>query len=83
MEQLSKAIEIAGSQTALAKKLGISPQVVNNWLARRNVPAQYCPDIEQATGVRCEELRPDVNWAAVRATDCAKDCGCAAKAGAE
>ena len=28
--------------------------------------AEYCPLIEKATGVRCEELRPDVEWAVLR-----------------
>lgn len=66
MDALKKAIDIAGSQSALAKKIGLVPQVVNNWLARGNVPAEYCPNIEQATGVRCEDLRPDVNWSVLR-----------------
>lgn len=74
MEALKKAIATAGSQSALAGLLRISPQVVHNWLARGNVPADYCPSIERVTGglVRCEDLRPDVDWAYLRQTDCQK-----------
>lgn len=38
------------------------------WKQRQNVPAEYCPAIERATGgmVRCEELRPDVEWDVLR-----------------
>lgn len=52
----------------LAKRLGIAPQVVNNWKRRGRVPADYCPAIERVTGekVRCEDLRPDVDWAYLR-----------------
>ena len=34
----------------------------------RPIPAERCPEIEKATGgaVRCEELRPDVDWAYLR-----------------
>ena len=32
------------------------------------IPAERCPEIERVTGgaVRCEELRPDVDWAVLR-----------------
>ncbi len=36
------------------------------WKKRGNVPAEHCPAIERATGVRCEELRPDVAWSVLR-----------------
>lgn len=72
MEDLKRAIEIVGSQKQLGLAVGVVPQVVNNWLRRGNVPAEYCPGIERATGgvVRCEDLRPDVDWAYLRATHC-------------
>lgn len=45
------------------------PQVVGNW-RHRGVPAEYCPAIERATRgtVRCEDLRPDIDWAVLRCT---------------
>lgn len=68
MEALNKSISLLGSQSALAKSIGVVPQVVHNWVVRGNVPAERCPDIERATSgaVKCEELRPDVDWAYLR-----------------
>lgn len=70
MEALKKAIDIIGSQSALAKAIGCAPQDVNNWLRRGNVTAERCIDIERATDgvVTCEELRPDLadRWAYLR-----------------
>ena len=68
MSPLQKAIDLAGSQVALARKIGCSQQVVNNWLRRKRVPPFGCISIERATGVTCEELRPDLAdyWAYLR-----------------
>ena len=52
-----------GSQTALARALGVSHARVWNWLNRDDsVPAEVCRGIESATGgrVTVHELRPDV-----------------------
>lgn len=72
MEHLKRAIAAVGTQAELARRLNVVQQVVNNWVRRGNVPADYCPAIERATGgqVRCEDLRPDVDWAYLRATNC-------------
>ncbi|MDR3382290.1 transcriptional regulator [Cupriavidus basilensis] len=64
-DTLLSAIEAAGGITKLARAIGVSTQRVSNWRDRR-VPAEHCPDIEATTGVRCEHLRPDVNWAVLR-----------------
>lgn len=68
MDALKKAIEIAGTQSALAERLGLRQSHISMWLHRGNVPAEHCPDIELATGgkVRCEQLRPDVKWGVLR-----------------
>ncbi len=65
MTPLEKAISIAGSQSALAERMGIPPQNVNNWLRRGRVPIESCPGVEKAVGrqITCEELRPDFDWA--------------------
>lgn len=64
---INRAIEQAGGITALARALKLSGHaVVHQWRLTR-VPAEQCPDIEALTGVKCEELRPDVNWAVLRA----------------
>lgn len=79
IESLQKAIRIAGSQTALAAALSTPERRlvqanIWKWLnspnPERMPPAEYCPDIERATGgaVTCEDLRPDVNWSVLRGT---------------
>ncbi len=70
MNALKAAEKVIGSQSALARAVGVVPQVVNNWHRRGNVPADYCPSIERATQgqVTCEQLRPDVDWAVLRGT---------------
>lgn len=64
---LEQACEIAGGSTKLANALGKRKAVISQWKSAR-VPAEVCPDIEQLTGVRCEALRPDVNWTVLRKT---------------
>lgn len=66
---LLRACEIVGGQAELARRLGIKPPTVNQWIkGGRPVPADRCPAIERATdrAVTCEELRPDVDWAYLR-----------------
>jgi len=53
------------TRNAIAAKFGVTQQAITNWLAR-DIPADKCPDIEQLTGIRCEDLRPDVNWDVLR-----------------
>ena len=70
---LKSAISILGGTAELAASIGVSPQVVTNWLARGRVPAERCPAIERVTkgAVTCEALRPDVDWAYLRGTKAA------------
>jgi len=70
MEHLDRAIGIVGSQAALAAQCGVVQGAVSNWRQRKSIPAEYCPAIERATAgaVRCEELRPDVDWSVLRGT---------------
>jgi DNA-binding transcriptional regulator YdaS (Cro superfamily) len=68
---LDQASEIVGSMQALAEKLHVTKGAVGQWkLPSRRIPAEHCPAIERLTGgvVRCEVLRPDVDWAIVRAS---------------
>lgn len=63
---LERAIEAAGGVTKMAQSLNLSGHgVIYQW-SKNRVPADHCPDIEKLTGVRCEELRPDVNWSVLR-----------------
>jgi DNA-binding transcriptional regulator YdaS (Cro superfamily) len=59
---LTKAIDVLGSAAALSRLCGPTPQAINGWKRRGRPPAPYCVAIEAATGVRCEELRPDLVW---------------------
>lgn len=77
VDALNRAVAVIGSQASLAVGLTaavkarggepITSARIWNWLNRdRKAPAEFCPDIENLTGVRCEDLAPDVNWAVVR-----------------
>lgn len=68
---IEQACRILGSQAALALALGVTAPTVNQWvIGKRPIPAGRCPGIERATigAVRCESLRPDVDWAYLRGT---------------
>jgi len=68
---IEKAISKAGSASSLAKAIGVPLQSVTFWRkGERRVPADYCPAIERFTAgsVRCEDLRPDVEWGILRST---------------
>lgn len=62
---LTRAIEAAGGQSALADFLGVSVQAITKWKKRpleRQVPADRVVAVEAATNfsVKREELRPDL-----------------------
>lgn len=67
MDALVRAISLFETQVALAARLEVEPMTISQW-KKRGVPEARCPDIEEATQgrVRCEELRPDVEWIRVR-----------------
>jgi DNA-binding transcriptional regulator YdaS (Cro superfamily) len=46
----------------------VSKASISRWKKER-VPAEACPDIEAITGVKCEELRPDISWEVLRTHD--------------
>lgn len=57
---ISRAADIAGGQSALARILGCTPQAVQRMCASGRVPAERVLKIEKATGVKRYELRPDI-----------------------
>jgi DNA-binding transcriptional regulator YdaS (Cro superfamily) len=72
MTPLDRSIDVLGGVSALAALLGIAASGPSMWRARGRVPAEHCPSIERETraagnAVTCEELRPDVDWAVLRA----------------
>lgn len=60
IEAMTLATKSAGSQTALARHLGCTPQNVQRMCATGNVPAKHVIKIEAVTGVSRHSLRPDL-----------------------
>jgi DNA-binding transcriptional regulator YdaS (Cro superfamily) len=63
---LDRACEAAKGSSRLAQLLTakgrkVSKASISRWKKER-VPAEACPDIEELTGIKCEDLRPDVHW---------------------
>ena len=54
---IEKAIKAAGGLSALSRELGIDRAGIRRWEA---IPAKWIIQIEHATGVPREELRPDL-----------------------
>ena len=59
---LQTAVEKAGGQTALARKIGTSQELIFFWLnrAQKGVAPEYVLKIERVTGVSRHALRPDI-----------------------
>jgi DNA-binding transcriptional regulator YdaS (Cro superfamily) len=72
MQAIERAIKCFGSQVAMASALGVKQPTISEWLrGDRRVPAEHCPRIERMTrergeAVRCEDLRPDIEWEVLR-----------------
>lgn len=67
-----------GAGKELAVAIGISPVVISQWkTCARPIPSEHCIEIERATegAVRCEELRPDIDWGYLRASATDKPIG--------
>ena len=80
VDALADAVRLADGQSALADKLSaVAPAPVSqarvwNWINRdHRAPAEMCPLIERVTGVVCERLRPDVDWAYLRGSAAATE----------
>ncbi|WP_342051979.1 MULTISPECIES: transcriptional regulator [unclassified Cupriavidus] len=59
-EELKRAVEVAGGQTAVAKKIGCTSQAVSKWCNTGEVPLKRLIAFEKATGVRRQDLYPDL-----------------------
>lgn len=59
---LARAIEIKGSQAALAESIGATQQLVSYWLkkSKNGVSAEFVLPIERETGIPRHEIRPDI-----------------------
>ncbi|MDY4297539.1 MULTISPECIES: YdaS family helix-turn-helix protein [unclassified Xanthomonas] len=61
VQAIGRAVQAAGGQSRFAAAIGVSPQAVAPYF-KRGLSPERCPAAEKATGVRCEELRPDLHW---------------------
>jgi DNA-binding transcriptional regulator YdaS (Cro superfamily) len=71
---LFKAVEIVGSQSELARLLGVRQSSIWTWLnVTKDVPAEICAQVEHVTGgaVTRSDLRPDL-WPPVRSSTAAE-----------
>lgn len=68
---LRAAIKAAGGITKLAELLGdgTRSQTIANWMTR-GVPLERCVIIQKVTGIRCEDLNPDIDWKTMRDVLC-------------
>ena len=69
LDSINRACVAVGGQAAMARLIGVSPPTINQWIkGDRPVPAERCPAVERATRgvIRCEDLRPDVDWSVLR-----------------
>jgi DNA-binding transcriptional regulator YdaS (Cro superfamily) len=48
------------NQSELARRLGIRPQSVQQWVESKRIPAERVVEVERATGVSRKKLRPDL-----------------------
>ena len=61
---IARAIELLGSQSDLARRIGCNRQNVLAWLRSSTIPAQVALKIHEATdgAVSVHEMRPDLPW---------------------
>lgn len=50
------------SQSDFGFLVGVSQARISQWENGEPITPGKCPAIERVTGMRCEELRPDVEW---------------------
>jgi DNA-binding transcriptional regulator YdaS (Cro superfamily) len=86
-EGIQRAIDVFGSQAAMARALGVKQPTISEWRrGARPVPAERCPQIEGETArlgqrVYCEDLRDDVQWGVLRQGCCRDEAGGGADGG--
>lgn len=61
---IEKAVSLAGSQSELARRVGVRQGYIWKWLRAGKPPAERVLAIEKATGISRHELRPDIFGAA-------------------
>ena len=59
MSGIEQAVELAGSQTQLARQIGVTPQAVQQWVERGYVPPRRVPKVTEITGIPACLLNPE------------------------
>lgn len=59
MPAIDEAIKAAGSQAALAERLGVTQQAISAWVVQGFAPRSRLLDIERETGVPARDLLLD------------------------
>jgi len=65
IEAIQKACALAGSQAELARMVGTTPAMMNQWVKGiRPVSDSFCAEIERVVkgAVTVEEISPSTNW---------------------
>lgn len=68
---VEKIIRSLGGPTIVGTHLGIRSQAVNHWMRLDRVPVDRVPALvrlarKRKVSLRAEQLRPDIDWAAVK-----------------
>lgn len=68
--QVKELITSLGGPAAVGRRVGVRSQAVSLWVANGQVPLDRVPALlrmaaELSVPVNAEDLRPDVDWAAV------------------
>lgn len=69
MNAINRACELVGGVGKLASLAGVAVPTASQWCTgKRQVPAERCIVIERESKgvIRCEDLRPDVEWGVLR-----------------
>ena len=62
LETFNRAVNRAGSQSELARKLGVSRGRVGMWRTRGRLPIEFAVKIEVMTGISREKMLPWFPW---------------------
>lgn len=61
LKGIAEAVALAGNQTRLAERLGVTQQAISGWLRRGWVPLRRAQEIEAVTGVaRARLINPRI-----------------------
>lgn len=68
---LRELIHSLGGPAAVGRRLGVRSQAVSLWISHDRIPAERVPSLERlakelGSPARAEDMRPDVDWAALR-----------------